>query len=160
MLKKVLTEVTPKKHSPLLLRALVEVNNQHIYGSIATHLHQSQPPPPTQEAWTWKCFKCKKPSYCLDKGWARKYINLVDENIKAQGVDDYEDEIEIAHEDDEHLSCVVKKLLYTSEENEPPQHNDIFQAFFQIYEDTQWCAVTDPNICQKQPTHDVNIIYQ
>nr|GMD13552.1 pre-mRNA-splicing factor SLU7 [Ipomoea batatas]GMD16824.1 pre-mRNA-splicing factor SLU7 [Ipomoea batatas] len=97
VLMKVTTKpaATPNKHSLLPTRTLVEIKSQPEHGVKATHFHKSQRPPLTQEAETKKCLKGNEPDYYSDEGWAQRFINPGDENIK-EGENDCEDIVRYA----------------------------------------------------------------
>nr|GMC51129.1 zf-CCHC domain-containing protein/Asp_protease_2 domain-containing protein [Ipomoea batatas] len=60
---------------------------------------------------------------------ARKYVNMVEEQDEFDEEGDInEGEVEVAEEVGEHLNCVVQRLLYTTEKNNPAQRNNIFRA--------------------------------
>lgn len=80
-----------------------------------------------------KCFKCGEPGHRSNECRARKSVNFIEEQAEFQeeeGIN--EDEIEVAEETGEHLNCVVQRLLYTAEEKNPAQRNNIFRAYCSV----------------------------
>nr|GMC60080.1 Zinc finger, CCHC-type [Ipomoea batatas] len=79
---------------------------------------------------TGKCFKCGEPGHRSNECRARKAVNLVDGRTDEGGDEEYiEEDFEVAEENGEHVSFVVRRLLYTNEEKPPVQRNNIFRAY-------------------------------
>nr|GME07556.1 Zinc finger, CCHC-type [Ipomoea batatas] len=79
---------------------------------------------------TGKCFKCGEPGHRSNECRARKAVNLVDGRTEEGGDEEYiEEDFEVAEENGEHVSFVVRRLLYTNEEKPPVQRNNIFRAY-------------------------------
>nr|GMD01401.1 zf-CCHC domain-containing protein [Ipomoea batatas] len=86
-------------------------------------------PNPYARPKTGKCFKCGEPGHRSNECRARKYVNMVEEQDEFDEEGDInEGEVEVAEEVGEHLNCVVQRLLYTTEKNNPAQRNNIFRA--------------------------------
>nr|GLL17334.1 uncharacterized protein LOC109163967 [Ipomoea trifida]GLL41384.1 uncharacterized protein LOC109163967 [Ipomoea trifida] len=86
-------------------------------------------PNPYARPMTGKCFKCGEPGHRSNECRARKYVNMVEEQDEFDEEGDInEGEVEVAEEVGEHLNCVVQRLLYTTEKNNPAQRNNIFRA--------------------------------
>nr|GMD27161.1 Zinc finger, CCHC-type [Ipomoea batatas] len=86
-------------------------------------------PNPYARPMTGKCFKCGEPGHRSNECRARKYVNMVEEQDEFDEEGDInEGEVEVVEEVGEHLNCVVQRLLYTTEKNNPAQRNNIFRA--------------------------------
>nr|GMD29224.1 transposon Ty3-I Gag-Pol polyprotein [Ipomoea batatas] len=86
-------------------------------------------PNPYARPMTGKCFKCGEPGHRSNECRATKYVNMVEEQDEFDEEGDInEGEVEVAEEVGEHLNCVVQRLLYSTEKNNPAQRNNIFRA--------------------------------
>nr|GLL25427.1 uncharacterized protein LOC109163967 [Ipomoea trifida] len=82
---------------------------------------------------TGKCFKCGEPGHRSNECRARRSVNLVAENTDdLTESEEWNENVEIAEEDGEHVSFVIKRILYTTEEKGPAQRNNIFGAYCSI----------------------------
>ncbi|KAK9950545.1 hypothetical protein M0R45_006031 [Rubus argutus] len=81
------------------------------------------PPPPI------KCYRCSQPGHRSNQCPSRQ-VNLAthgEENTVLQDENDVEDETEVTYED-EGISLVVRKLMYTPKQELNPQRHNIFQT--------------------------------
>nr|GLL31626.1 uncharacterized protein LOC109163967 [Ipomoea trifida] len=88
---------------------------------------------PYAKPMTGKCFKCGEPGHRSNECRARRSVNLVAENTDDfTESEEWNENVEIAEEDGEHVSFVIKRILYTTEEKGPAQRNNIFRAYCSI----------------------------
>nr|GMC93171.1 Transposon Ty3-G Gag-Pol polyprotein [Ipomoea batatas] len=100
---------------------------------------------------TGKCFKCGEPGHRSNECRARKAVNLVDGRTEEGGDDEYiEEDFEVVEENGEHVSFVVRRLLYTNEEKPPVQRNNIFRAYCTVLGKKK--IVIPPAVWAKSPT--------
>nr|GMD68104.1 Zinc finger, CCHC-type [Ipomoea batatas] len=94
---------------------------------------RSVAPNPYAKPMTGKCFKCGEPGHRSNECRARRSVNLVAENTDDfTESEEWNENVEIAEEDGEHVSFVIKRILYTTEEKGPAQRNNIFWAYCSI----------------------------
>nr|GMC84755.1 zf-CCHC domain-containing protein [Ipomoea batatas] len=80
-----------------------------------------------------KKFKFPKRGHRSNECRARRSVNLVAENTDdVTESEEWNENVEIAEEDGEHVSFVIKRILYTIEEKGPAQPNNIFRAYCSI----------------------------
>nr|GLL31143.1 uncharacterized protein LOC109163967 [Ipomoea trifida] len=87
---------------------------------------------PYAKPMTGKCFKCGEPGHRSNECRARRSINLIEENEEDEDGREESYIEEIVEEDGEHVSCVVQRLLYTTEDKSPNQRNNIFRAYCSV----------------------------
>nr|GMD35943.1 Zinc finger, CCHC-type [Ipomoea batatas] len=90
-------------------------------------------PNPYARPMTGKCFKCGEPGHRSNGCRARKSVNMVNQVTEGDEEDcEFNEETEIAEEEGDHLSCVVRRILHTTNARTPTQRNNIFRAYCSV----------------------------
>nr|GMD30982.1 transposon Ty3-I Gag-Pol polyprotein [Ipomoea batatas] len=106
--------------------------NQRQKASIET-FNRNLNPNPYARPMTGKCFKCREPGHRSNECRARKSVNMVNQVTEGDEEDcEFNEETEIAEEEGDHLSCVVRRILHTTNARTPTQRNNIFRAYCSV----------------------------
>nr|GMC90377.1 zf-CCHC domain-containing protein [Ipomoea batatas] len=125
---------TQRKPTPI---APPRYPNDSTYPKTTPNLPTATPipqPVPTNDAGTSRNQRQKaEPGHRSNECRARKSVNMVNQVTEGDEEDcEFNEETEIAEEEGDHLSCVVRRILHTTNARTPTQRNNIFRAYCSV----------------------------